>query len=113
MLLSIVLFSVFLILSFLNFLSLHLDVKIIRGKSFPTPDTNTFQFLFMDHQDSGVIPTTITGTVKKIGYYNLRWLCQLHALILASLSIGNVCFLLHISNCYHYIIASFQMIIII
>ena len=47
---------------------------------------------------------------KKIGYFNPHWLCQLHASILASLSIGNVCYLLYIPNDKHInkLIASFQ-----
>ena len=49
---------------------------------------------------------------KKIGYFNPSWLCQLHASILASLSIGNVCYLLYIPNGKHInkLIASFQTI---
>ena len=36
-----------------------------------------------------------------IGYFDPHWLHQLHALILASLSIGNVCYLLYIPSGKH------------
>ena len=51
-------------------------------------------------------------TVKKNGYLEPRWLCQLRATILASLSTGNDCYLLYILNGKHInkLIASFQMI---
>ena len=51
--------------------------------------------------------------VKGIGYFNLRWLCYfVYASMLASLNIGNVCYLLYILNRKHInkIIASFQML---